>query len=297
MNDLSVKLTNTGVICSLEDSVVVNKAEKNNKKKLCNPAMFTIKANEHIIEFKNFSLYSDNQKEKLLSNISIKIQKNCTTCIIGRSGSGKSCLIRSLNRINEEISNKFTFTGDILFHNVSIYHKKTRIHKLRKDIGMVFQKPLPFNMSIYNNILFSLRVNGVYNKKIQNQIIIKALKDVGLYDEVKHKLFENALKLSGGQQQRLCIARAICINPEVILFDEPTSALDPIATQQIEKLINELTKKYTIILVTHSLKQAIRVSKYTIYMENSKIIEYNFTNKLMNRPKFSKTIKFIENEE
>ena len=209
----------------------------------------------------------------VLKNINFAVKENSVLAILGTSGSGKSKLLRSINRMND---NQFKSKGFILLDNKNIYDKKSDVIKLRRRIGMVSQKPVPFNMSIYNNISYGLKIHK-FDKKNHNEIIKNSLISAGLYDEVKNRLNDNAYNLSGGQQQRLCIARALAINPEVLLMDEPSSALDPIAAKKIENLILELKKKYTILLVTHSIKQALKVSDEIIFLDAGEILKIGNT--------------------
>lgn len=226
-----------------------------------------------------------------LKNINLEIRKSEVTAFIGPSGCGKSTFIKSLNRMNDLVEN-CKITGKILFENSNIYKEKN-LNLLRKKIGMVFQKPNPFPMSIYDNIAFGVKSHGVKNKSKIDSIVEQALKDTSLWDDLKDRLNQSALSLSGGQQQRLCIARSIAIKPEVILMDEPTSALDPIATKKIESLINKLKKDYTIIIVTHNMQQALRISDKTAFFLMGEVIEYNDTKTIFNEAKNKKTQDYI----
>ncbi|WP_372590449.1 phosphate ABC transporter ATP-binding protein PstB [Fervidobacterium pennivorans subsp. carthaginiensis] len=243
-----------------------------------------------VIEIRNFNAYYG---EKIaVKDANLKIQKNKITAIMGPSGCGKSTLLRSINRINDLIP-EFKVQGEILFHDKSIYDPDVDVYTLRRRIGMVFQKPTPFPMSIFENIAYGLKLIGVTDKKELKERVRNALEMAALWDEVKDDLEKSALKLSGGQQQRLCIARTIAIEPEVILFDEPTSALDPVATQKIEALIEELAEKFTIVIVTHNIGQASRISDYVVFMYRGEIIEQNATSKLLTNPENEITQQFL----
>ena len=225
-----------------------------------------------------------------LKGINIDIYKNTITAFIGPSGCGKSTLLRCFDRMNDLIDN-CKITGDILYNNTNI--KNINAIELRTSVGMVFQNPNPFPMSIFDNIAYGPKCQGIKNKATLNKIVVDALKKAAVYEEVKNRLKDSALSLSGGQQQRLCIARAIAMNPDVILMDEPTSALDPIATLKIEELIETLKKDYTIIIVTHNMQQATRISDYTAFFMLGEIVEYDQTEKLFRNPKNKKTEDYI----
>jgi len=225
-----------------------------------------------------------------LKDINIDIYKNTITAFIGPSGCGKSTLLRCFDRMNDLIDN-CKITGNILYNNTNI--KTINPIELRTSVGMVFQNPNPFPMSIFDNIAYGPKCQGIKNKATLNKIVVDALKKAALYEEVKNRLKDSALSLSGGQQQRLCIARAIAMNPDVILMDEPTSALDPIATLKIEELIETLKKDYTIIIVTHNMQQATRISDYTALFMLGEIVEYEQTEKLFRNPKNKKTEDYI----
>ncbi|MEO0223464.1 MAG: phosphate ABC transporter ATP-binding protein PstB [candidate division WOR-3 bacterium] len=242
------------------------------------------------IEVKNLNFYYGNLK--VLKNINLKIFENKITALIGPSGCGKTTFLRCLNRIHDLYPNT-KYEGEIIFDNENILKNNINVISLRMRIGMVFQKPTPFNMSIFDNVAFGLKLKGIKNKTEIKDRVEKALKDAYLFDEVKDKLNKNALSLSGGQQQRLCIARAIAVEPEVLLFDEPTSALDPISTAKIEELIRELGKKMTIVIVTHNMQQAARVSDWTAFMYLGEIIEYGKTDDIFTRPKQKLTEDYI----
>lgn len=226
-----------------------------------------------------------------LKNINMDIPSNRITAFIGPSGCGKSTLIKSLNRMNDLVEG-CKITGKILLDNEDIY-KNMDVTKLRKRVGMVFQKPNPFPMSIYDNIAYGPRTHGIRSKAELNEIVEKSLKDAAIWDEVKDRLKKSALGMSGGQQQRLCIARALAVKPEVLLMDEPTSALDPISTSKIEDLITELREKYTIIIVTHNMQQATRVSDKTAFFLLGEVIEFNDTEKLFSVPSDKRTEDYI----
>ena len=241
------------------------------------------------LSIKNLDLfYGDNQA---LKNINIDIKENKVTALIGPSGCGKSTFLRTLNRMNDLIEN-VTIKGKIEVDGEDIYQTEDVI-KLRTKVGMVFQKPNPFPMSIYDNIAYGPRIHGIRDKKILDKIVEESLKGAAIWDEVKDRLKTSALGLSGGQQQRICIARAIAMKPEVILMDEPTSALDPISTSKVEELIEELKKDYTIVIVTHNMQQAVRVSDNTAFFLLGEVIEYNETEKLFSIPADKRTEDYI----
>lgn len=229
-------------------------------------------------------------EKHVLKDISLNIYKNKVTAFIGPSGCGKSTLLRCLNRMNDLIST-CKVTGDFKYDNQNIMDMN--VVDLRTKVGMVFQNPNPFPMSIYDNVAYGPRCSGIKNKAKLDEIVIDSLKKASLYDEIKDRLKDNALGLSGGQQQRLCIARAIAMKPDVILMDEPTSALDPIATLKIEELIQELKNDYTIVIVTHNMQQATRVSDYTAFFLLGEVIEYDKTHELFSNPKKKKTEDYI----
>ena len=242
------------------------------------------------MNIRNLSLWYD--KSQALYNINVSILENKVTAIIGPSGCGKSTLIRCLNRMNDIIPLCRT-EGNVFLDGNNIYDKKTDVVEVRKKVGMVFQKPNPFPKSIYENIAYGCRIAGTKNKKKLEEIVENSLKEAFLWDEVKDRLNESAMGLSGGQQQRLCIARALAINPDVILMDEPCSALDPIATAKIEDLIRELLKNYTVVIVTHNMQQAARVSDYTVYMYLGKLIEFGETKQIFENPHEESTENYI----
>lgn len=242
------------------------------------------------MEVKNLSLWYD--KSQALYEVDAPVYKNKVTAIIGPSGCGKSTLIRCLNRMNDIIP-LCRVEGSVFLDDKDIYDKDMDVVEVRKTVGMVFQKPNPFPKSIYENIAYGCRVAGLNNKKKLDEIVETSLKEAALWDEVKDRLGDSAMGFSGGQQQRLCIARALAINPDVILMDEPCSALDPIATAKIEDLIRELIKNYTVVIVTHNMQQAARVSDYTAYMYLGKLIEFGKTKQIFEKPKEELTENYI----
>ncbi len=251
--------------------------------------IFKMKNNKYKIYTKNLNLfYGDVQA---LKNVSISIEEKKVTAFIGPSGCGKSTFLKSLNRMNDLVEN-VKISGEVYLDNLNIY-EKCDIVGLRKRVGMVFQKPNPFPMSIYDNIAYGPRIHGIKSRLKLNDIVEKSLKRAALWDEVKDRLRQSALGLSGGQQQRLCIARVLAVEPEVLLMDEPTSALDPLSTLKIEDLINELKKNYTIIIVTHNMQQAGRISDKTAFFLSGEIIEYNSTEKIFSMPKDKRTEDYI----
>ena len=227
-----------------------------------------------------------------LKDINMQIEKGEVTAFIGPSGCGKSTFIKTLNRMNDLVED-CVIDGKILFYGENIY-KKYNVNHLRKKVGMVFQKPNPFPMSIYENLVFGPKTHGINQKDKLDSIVEESLKDVGLWKDLKDRLKQSALSLSGGQQQRLCIARTLAISPEVILMDEPTSALDPISTLKIEELISKLKKNYTIIIVTHNMQQAHRISDKTAFFLLGEMIELDSTQKIFNNAKNKKTKDYIE---
>ena len=231
-------------------------------------------------------------KRQALKDINMEIQENKVTALIGPSGCGKSTFLRSINRMNDLIDG-VRYEGVITFDGKNIFDSDNDIVELRKKIGMVFQKPNPFPKTIYENIVYGPKLHGEKDKKVLDEIVIKSLKAVALWDEVKDKLHQSALGLSGGQQQRLCIARAIAVKPEILLMDEPTSALDPISTLKIEELIRELQKDYTIIIVTHNMQQAARISDYTGFFYQGKLEEFDKTDVIFTNPHKKKTEDYI----
>jgi len=245
---------------------------------------------EEVIKTENLNLwYGDKQA---LFDINISVKRNKVTALIGPSGCGKSTLIRCFNRMNDIIDG-CRIKGKVIFNGVNIYQEDIDVVEIRKKIGMVFQKPNPFPKSIYENVAYGPKIHGIRDKKELDEIVERSLKAAALWDEVKDRLHETALSLSGGEQQRLCIARALAVEPEVILMDEPCSALDPIATAKIEDLINELKKKYTVVIVTHNMQQAARVSDYTGFMYLGRLIEFGETKQIFENPREELTEKYI----
>ena len=236
---------------------------------------------EYIISIKNLDLFYG--KFQALIAVDMSVQKNMITALIGPSGCGKSTLLRCLNRMNDLIRG-VKVTGKIEINNLDIYSKSTEVAELRKNVGMVFQRPNPFPLSIYDNVVYGLRVAGVKNKTKLDEMVEKSLRGAWLWDQVKDKLHHPGLELPLDQQQRLCIARLLAVQPEVILMDEPCSSLDPIATMKIEELMIELKKEYTIVIVTHNMQQASRVSDFTGYMLLGEMIEFDKTVNIFTRP-------------
>ncbi len=245
---------------------------------------------EYRIEAQNLNVYFD--EAQILKDINIKIHKNTVTSLIGPSGCGKSTFVRTLNRMNDMIDT-FKMEGTVLLDGKDIYDPKIDVVELRKKVGMVFQKPNPFPKSIFDNVAYGLRVHGIEDKAVITERVEESLKGAALWDEVKDKLHKSAMGLSGGQQQRLCIARTIAVNPEVILMDEPASSLDPISTTKIEDLIHKLKDDYTIIIVTHNMQQATRVSKYTAFFLHGEIVESGLTDKIFIEPEDKRTEDYI----
>lgn len=227
-----------------------------------------------------------------LKNININIEEKSITALIGPSGCGKSTFLKSLNRMNDLVPG-VKITGDLRYRGEDIFDPKLNVNELRRNIGMVFQKPNPFPMSIYDNIAYGPRIHGIRDKKILDKIVEESLRGAAIWDEVKDRLKTSALGLSGGQQQRICIARAIAMKPEVILMDEPTSALDPISTSKVEELIEELKKDYTIVIVTHNMQQAARISDDTAFFLNGVLVEYSETKDMFTAPKDKRTEDYI----
>lgn len=233
--------------------------------------------------------YSDFQA---LKNINMEIEANEVTAFIGPSGCGKSTLLKSLNRMNDLVEG-CKITGDIRIDGEDIFANNYDVNLLRKNVGMVFQKPNPFPMSIYDNIAYGPRTHGIKSKSQLDEIVERSLRDAAIWDEVKNDLKKNALRISGGQQQRICIARALAVNPEVLLMDEPTSALDPISSAKIEDLVQDLKKDYTIVIVTHNMQQATRISDKTAFFLVGEVIEFGKTEELFSLPKDKRTEDYI----
>lgn len=243
------------------------------------------------IQAKNINLFYGSKQA--LFDVNLDFKSNSVTALIGPSGCGKSSFLRCINRMNDTIDN-CKIIGKILIDDDDIYSKNLDLSILRASVGMVFQKPNPFPKSIFENVAYGPRIHGLFQSKSDlNDIVEQSLGKAGLWEEVKDRLYDQASALSGGQQQRLCIARTIAIEPEIILMDEPCSALDPIATAKIEELIDELKEKYTIIIVTHSMQQAARVSNMTAFFNMGKVVEYDDTNKIFTNPSNQKTQDYI----
>ena len=243
--------------------------------------MSIISANDLCLWYGNF---------QALKNINIKIPEHSITALIGPSGCGKSTFLKTLNRMNDLIPT-VKITGEVTYNGQNIF--ETDVNNLRKEVGMVFQKPNPFPMSIYDNIAYGPRTHGITNKAQLDDIVEKALRSAAIWDEVKDRLKKNALGMSGGQQQRLCIARALAVEPKVLLMDEPTSALDPISTSRIEDLAMELKKDYTIVIVTHNMQQAVRISDQTAFFLLGDLVEYGNTEEMFSQPKDQRTEDYI----
>lgn len=243
-----------------------------------------------IISVKNLNLwYANNQA---LYDIDLGIPEKSITAFIGPSGCGKSTLLKTFNRMNDLVKDVH-ITGEVLYNGQDIYAPEVEVSELRRQIGMVFQKPNPFPMSIYDNVAYGPRTHGIRKREELDEIVERSLRDAATWDEVKDRLRKNALGLSGGQQQRLCIARALAVQPNVLLMDEPTSALDPISTSKIEELTMELKEKYTIVIVTHNMQQAVRISDQTAFFLLGKLIEFGNTEALFSQPKEKKTEDYI----
>ena len=242
------------------------------------------------LEIKDLNLYYGDFHA--LKNIQMDIEEKKITAFIGPSGCGKSTLLRSINRMNDLVEG-CRIEGQILLDGKNVYDKSMDINMLRKRVGMVFQKPNPFPMSIYDNIAYGPRTHGIRNKKKLDEIVEKSLRDAAIWEECKDRLKKSALGLSGGQQQRLCIARALACNPEVLLMDEPTSALDPISTSRIEDLVLELKKDYTVVIVTHNMQQALRISDNTAFFLLGDMVEYGPTEQIFTVPKDKRTENYI----
>ncbi len=243
-----------------------------------------------IITVKDLCLWYGNTQA--LKNIEIGIKENAITALIGPSGCGKSTFLKTLNRMNDLVPD-VKITGKVEYDGKDIFAPGVDVNELRRDIGMVFQKPNPFPMSVYDNIAYGPRIHGIKNKAKLDEIVEESLRDAAIWDELKDRLKKSALGLSGGQQQRLCIARALAVSPRVLLMDEPTSALDPISTSKIEDLAMELKKKYTIVIVTHNMQQAARISDQTAFFLLGNLIEYNDTEKLFANPNDKRTEDYI----
>lgn len=243
-----------------------------------------------VIESKELNLwYGDHQ---VLRSISLQIPEHEITALIGPSGCGKSTFLKTLNRMNDLVDN-VRITGEVKFNGYNIYDRNVDVNELRKEVGMVFQKPNPFPMSIYDNIAYGPRTHGIRSKIKLDEIVEQSLRCAALWDEVKDRLKKSALGLSGGQQQRLCIARAISVRPRIICMDESTASLDPISTSKIEDLVTELKSKYTVIMVTHNMQQAVRVSDRCAFFLLGELVEYGKTDEMFSKPKDKKTEEYI----
>src|SRR6056297_3582 len=247
-------------------------------------------SNQNVLEVKKVDFFYDDFQA--LEDITMDVEKNKVTALIAPSGCGKSTFLRTINRMNDLIEGA-RLEGDILFDGESIYQENVDVVNLRKRIGMVFQQPNPFPKSIFENVAYGPKIHGVTDKTELEEIVIESLKGAALYDEVKDRLDKSALSLSGGQQQRLCIARALAVKPEVLLMDEPASALDPVATAKIEDLIEDLKEKYSIVIVTHSMQQAARVSDKTGFFLMGELVEYDKTDKIFENPTDQRTEDYI----
>ena len=244
----------------------------------------------NIITVKDMCLwYGEHQA---LKNVKIDIPEKSITAFIGPSGCGKSTFLKTLNRMNDLIPG-VKITGDLRYEGKDIFGSDIDVNQLRKEIGMVFQKPNPFPMSIYDNVAYGPRTHGITNKVELDEIVENALRGAAIWDEVKNRLKKNALGMSGGQQQRLCIARALAVQPKILLMDEPTSALDPISTSRIEELVLELKDKYTIVMVTHNMQQAVRVSDYTAFFLLGELVEFGATDDIFSQPRDKRTEDYI----
>ncbi|MGN0585601.1 MAG: phosphate ABC transporter ATP-binding protein PstB [Ruminococcus sp.] len=243
-----------------------------------------------IMTAENLCLWYD--KTQALKNVNISIHENNITAFIGPSGCGKSTFLKTLNRMNDLIDS-VKITGNVTYEGKNIYDSSTDVNELRREVGMVFQKPNPFPMSIYDNIAYGPRTHGIKNKAKLDEIVEESLRAAAIWDEVKDRLKKNALGMSGGQQQRLCIARALAVKPKILLMDEPTSALDPISTSKIEELAIELKKSYTIVIVTHNMQQAVRISDYTAFFLLGELVEFGETEKLFSQPSDKRTEDYI----
>ncbi len=252
--------------------------------------MTTIINNNAAFSIEDFNLWYGN--DQAIHQINMKIPRNEITAVIGPSGCGKSTLLKTLNRMIETIPSVNT-SGSIKYNDKDIFSKKMLVEELRTHVGMVFQKPNPFPKSIYENVAYGPKIHGIKKKKVLDEIVEKSLRGAAIWDEVKDRLNQNAYGLSGGQQQRICIARCLAIEPDVILMDEPTSALDPISTLKVEELIKELKKDYTIVIVTHNMQQAARISDKTAFMLNGELVEFTDTDQLFSNPKDKRTEDYI----
>ena len=253
----------------------------------------TLTWEETIIKTENLNVYYGNVHA--LKNVNVKIPKNQVTAIMGPSGCGKTTLLKCFNRL-VELTNGVKITGKIYINGVNIYDKNLDVNSLRRKVGMVFQKPNPLPMSIYDNVAYGLKIYGLKDKKKLDMAVKQALKTVGLWEEIKNRLKDSALRLSGGQQQRLCIARALAVEPEILLMDEPTSSLDPISAKHIENLILTLKNNYTVIIVTHNVHQALRIAEYVIFLYMGSVIESGPAKEIFQKPKHPETQAYLRGE-
>ncbi|RJX15826.1 phosphate ABC transporter ATP-binding protein [Candidatus Bathyarchaeota archaeon] len=253
----------------------------------------TLTWEETIVKTENLNVYYGNVHA--LKNVNVKIPKNQVTAIMGPSGCGKTTLLKCFNRLIE-LTNGVKITGKIYINGVNIYDKNLDVNSLRRKVGMVFQKPNPLPMSIYDNVAYGLKIYGLKDKKKLDMAVKQALKTVGLWEEIKNRLKDSALKLSGGQQQRLCIARALAVEPEILLMDEPTSSLDPISAKHIENLILTLKNNYTVIIVTHNVHQALRIAEYVIFLYMGSVIESGPAKEIFQKPKHPETQAYLRGE-
>jgi len=270
-------------------SIVIDKKMETDRHNQ-NGTMAHINDNNIKISVEKFSFYYESTHA--LKNINIKVKQNTVTGIIGPSGCGKSTFLRCFNRMNDTIPG-IRYEGAIYIDGNNIFDKDLDVVDLRRNVGMVFQKSNPFPKSIFENVAYGLKINGIKDKSFITAKVEKSLHNAALWEEVKDRLSQSAFSLSGGQQQRLCIARALAVEPEILLLDEPASALDPIATAKVEELIHELKKKYTIIIVTHNMQQAARISDYTAFFMLGELIEYDITNKIFTKPSKKITEDYI----
>ena len=273
--DLSNKTTSLDVTSALKNSIRPEELD----------------GDESCIEVENLNLFYS-QDKKALDNVNLSIPKQRVTAFIGPSGCGKSSLLRCFNRMNDLVDD-CVIEGSITLDDLDIYGKSVDVADLRRRVGMVFQKPNPFPKSIYENVAYGLRIQGINRKRVLDEVVESSLRAAALWDEVKDRLHDSALGMSGGQQQRLVIARTIAVEPEVLLLDEPASALDPISTLKIEELINDLKTRYTIVIVTHNMQQAARVSDYTAFMYMGNMVEFDATDNIFTNPAEKQTEDYI----
>ena len=277
-------------VASVKPAVVVKDTNSEEWENNTNPILVDIPKDDVCIDIRNVNLWYG--EKQALFDVDMPIRKNSITALIGPSGCGKSTLLRSINRMNDLVEG-CRIEGEMLFHGENLYAPDVDINSLRVRIGMIFQKPNPFPMSIRENITYGPKIHGIKDKKELNEIVERCLQQAALYDEVADRLDKSALGLSGGQQQRLCIARALSVNPEVILMDEPTSALDPISTSKIEDLAQQRKKDYTVAIVTHNMQQASRIADYTGFMYLGKMIEFSETEPMFNKPQKAMTERYL----